>query len=68
MVMSLPVEIFDADEFVGLSEFAEVCRAKRVGGSVKLKLRTRGRLYTLKLEPSKAEDVIKRLRCSLVEV
>jgi len=68
VVLYLPVEVFDADEFVGLSEFAEVCRAKRVGNSVKLKLRTRGKLYTLKLEPSEAEAVIKRLRCSLVEV
>jgi len=64
----LPVEILDADEFVRLSEFAEVCRVKRIEGFVKLKLKTRGRLYTLKLEPSKAEDVIKRLKCGLVEV
>ena len=68
MVMWMPVEVFDVDEFVRLSEFAEVCRVKRVGGFVKLKLRTRGRLYTLKLEPSESEGVIERLRCGLVEV
>jgi len=64
----LPTEVFDADEFVRLSESAEACRVKRVEAFVKLKLKTRGRLYTLKLEPSKAEDVIKRLKCGLVEV
>ncbi len=68
MVKCLPTEVFDADEFVRLSEAAEVCRVKRVEAFVKLKLKTRGRLYTLKLEPSKAEDVIKRLKCGLVEV
>lgn len=68
MVLCLPVEVFDVDEFVRLSEFAEVCRIKRVGGFVKLKLRTHGRLYTLKLEPSEAEGVIERMRCGLVEV
>jgi len=68
VVIYLPVEVFDVDEFVRLSESAEVCRVKRVEGFVKLKLRTHGRLYTLKLEPSKAEGVIEKLKCGLVEV
>lgn len=64
----MPIEVFDVDEFVKLSESAEVCRIKRVESFVKLKLKTRGRLYTLKLEPSEAEGVIERLRCGLVEI
>ncbi len=63
----MPAEVTDVDSFIRLSELADVCRVKRVGDFVKLKLRTKKRLYTLKLKSSEAEDVIKRLKCSLVE-
>lgn len=64
----MPTEIFDSNEFVEISERAEYCAVKRLRDIVKLKLRTRRRLYTLKVEPLKAEELIKKLRCEIVEV
>ncbi|MGQ9539207.1 MAG: hypothetical protein ACUVTE_06485 [Candidatus Bathycorpusculaceae bacterium] len=64
----MPTEIFDVDKFVEISERAEYCAVKRLKEVVKLKLRTSRRLYTLKVEPSKAEEVIKKLRCEIREM
>lgn len=64
----MPTEIFDADKFVEISERAEYCAVKRLKDVVKLKLRTSRRLYTLKVEPSKAEEVIKKLLCEIREI
>ena len=65
---SMPSEIFDVEKFVGLSEGAEYCAVKRLRDVVKLKLRTSKRLYTLKVEPAKAEEVIKKLQCEIQEI
>jgi len=35
---------------------------------VKLKLRTPRKLYTIKVEPTRAEEIIKKLRCEIREV
>jgi hypothetical protein len=35
---------------------------------VKLKLRTPSKLYTLKVEPLKAEETIKKLKCEIKEL
>jgi len=64
----MPTEIFDLDKFVEISERAEYCAVKRLKDIVKLKLRTPRMLYTLKVEPSKAEEVIKKLRCEIREI
>jgi ferritin-like protein len=64
----MPTEIFDIDKFVEISERAEYCAVKRLKDVVKLKLRTSRMLYTLKVEPSKAEEVIKKLRCEIREI
>ncbi|MEM2103935.1 MAG: 50S ribosomal protein L38e [Candidatus Bathyarchaeia archaeon] len=64
----MPSEIFDVDKFVEISERAEYCAVKRLKDIVKLKLRTARRLYTLKVDPLKAEEVIKQLRCEVREV
>lgn len=64
----MPSEIFDTEKFVEISERAEYCAVKRLKDAVKLKLRTSRRLYTLKVDPSKAEEVIKKLRCEIREV
>jgi len=64
----LPSEISDEESFIKLSESALECRVRRAGDSVKLKLRTPGKLYTMKVASSKAEDIIKRLVCEVVEV
>jgi ferritin-like protein len=66
--MLVPSEIFDADKFVEISGRAEYCAVKRLKDHVKLKLRTSRRLYTLKVEPATAEDVIKRLQCEIREI
>ena len=64
----MPTEIFDIEKFVEISERAEYCAVKRLKDVVKLKLRTSKMLYTLKVEPSKAEEVIKKLRCEIREI
>jgi hypothetical protein len=64
----LPIEVFDKDEFVELSEKATECRIKRNPDNVKLKLSTSRRLYTLKLEPGDETEVISRLSCPTVEI
>ncbi|MGC9345701.1 MAG: hypothetical protein ACP5ER_02770 [Candidatus Bathyarchaeales archaeon] len=64
----MPSEIFDPDKFVEISERAEYCAVKRLRDIVKLKLRTARRLYTLKVEPAKAEEIIKKLHCEIREI
>jgi ferritin-like protein len=64
----MPEEIFDVDKFVALSERAEYCSIKRLKRIVKLKLRTPRKLFTLKVNPTKAEEVVKKLRCEIREV
>lgn len=64
----MPAEIFDQDRFVEISERADYCAVKRLKDVVKLKLRTVRRLYTLKVEPAKAEELIKKLQCEIREI
>jgi hypothetical protein len=64
----LPAEITSTDDFIGLSETALECRVKRSNEFVKLKLRTPSRLYTHKVKVERADDVIRRLKCEVVEV
>jgi large subunit ribosomal protein L38e len=66
--IAMPAEITNTDEFVGLSETALECRVKRSKEAVKLKLRTPSRLYTHKVKVERADDVIRRLKCEIVEV
>ena len=67
-VKSMPSEIFDSEKFVEISGRAEYCAVKRLKDVVKLKLRTPKRLYTLKVEPAKAEEIIKKLQCEIHEI
>jgi len=64
----MPTEIFDVEKFIELSERARYCAIKRLRDVVKLKLRTPKMLYTLKVDPTKAEEIIKRVRCEIREV
>ena len=64
----MPEEVFDVDKFVELSERAEYCNIKRLKRMVKLKLRTSRKLFTLKVNPAKAEEVVKKLRCEIREI
>ena len=63
----LPSEI-DLNSFLKLAENAESCRVKRLGDIVKLKLRTPKRLYTVEAKKEKAEEIIKKLKCKIVEL
>ena len=65
---TMPSEIFDSEKFVEISGRAEYCAVKRLKDVVKLKLRTPKRLYTLKVEPAKAEEIIKKLQCEIREI
>ena len=67
-VKCMPEEVFDIDKFVQISERADYCNIKRLKRMVKLKLRTPRKLYTLKVDPPKAEEVVKKLRCEIREV
>jgi len=64
----MPTEILDVEKFIELSEKAKECRIKRLKDIVKLKLRTPRMLYTLKVEPAKAEEIIKQIKCEIREV
>jgi hypothetical protein len=64
----VPVEIFDIDEFIQIAERAEYCNIKRLEREVKLKLRTPRKLFTLKVNPTKAEEIVKKLRCEIREI
>jgi len=64
----VPSEIFDSEKFVEISGRAEYCAVKRLKDVVKLKLRTSKRLYTLKVEPATAEEIIKKLQCEIREI
>jgi hypothetical protein len=64
----MPVEIFDVDKFIELAERAEYCNIKRLEREVKLKLRTPRNLYTLKVNPTKAEEIVKKLGCEIREI
>jgi ferritin-like protein len=64
----MPSEIFEPEKFIEISGRAEYCDVKRLKDVVKLKLRTPRRLYTLKVEPLKAEEIIKKLQCEIREI
>jgi hypothetical protein len=64
----MPVEIFDVDKFIEIAERADYCNIKRLEQVVKLKLRTPKKLYTLKVNPTKAEEIVKKLSCEIREI
>jgi len=66
----LPKEVKDADEFLRLSEKADFCLVKksRKKEEVKLKLRTKKYLYTLKVPPDKVDEILKNVRCEIREI
>jgi hypothetical protein len=63
----MPSEVANSEEFVKLSERASECRVKRLKDIVKLKLRTPKQLYTIRLDPEKAAEVLKLVRCEVIE-
>lgn len=63
----MPKELTDEKEFVTISERAVECRVKRLQDIVKLKLRTQRELYTLKVDPAKAAELLKQVKCEVIE-
>ena len=63
----MPKELTDEKEFVEISERALECRVKRLQDVVKLKLRTQGHLYTFKADPTKAAELLKLVKCEVIE-
>jgi hypothetical protein len=63
----MPSEITDVDKFVAMSAKAKYCSVQRLKGTIKLKLRTPSQLYTLKVEPLRADEIIKKLQCEIRE-
>ncbi len=63
----MPTEITDVEKFVAMSSKAKYCFVQRLKGTVKLKLRTPRQLYTLKIEPLRVDEIIKRLQCEIQE-
>jgi hypothetical protein len=64
----MPSEISEPEKFIAISEHAEYCSVKRLEKIVKLKLRTPRQLYTIKVAPVKAEEIIKKLQCEVREI
>ena len=64
----MPSEIFDIEKFVSLSEKAEYWTINKLEDIVKLKLRTKNQLLTLKVMPAKTEEIIKKLKCEIREL
>lgn len=50
-----------------MSAKAKECQVKRLKDGVKLKLRTPSQLYTLKIETVRADEIIKKLQCTIKE-
>lgn len=65
---TMPQEIQDEDKFIEISQRAEYCNIKRLKQHVKLKLKTSKKLYTHKTNPTKAEQIIKKLQCEIREI
>jgi hypothetical protein len=63
----MPKEITDTEDFVKISERASECRVKRLKDIVRLKLRTPKQLYTIKVDPEKAAELLKQIRCEVTE-
>ncbi|MCE4600210.1 MAG: 60S ribosomal protein L38 [Desulfurococcales archaeon] len=64
----MPVEIKDWKEFVEISGRAIECRVKqaRKGDVAKIKARTRRVLYTIKVDKSRVEELVKELKCKKI--
>jgi|YelNatPaOPRAMG01_1025707.scaffolds.fasta_scaffold01017_21 large subunit ribosomal protein L38e len=64
----MPREVFNIEEFLEISARAAECRVKKFKDGVKLKLRTKRMLYTIKLPAEKAEEVLKKIKCKIVRL
>ncbi len=66
----MPEELKSKEEFMTTLPLASICYVKRVKNSdvVKLKLRTKKKLYTFKTTPTDANQIISNLNIPVEEV
>jgi large subunit ribosomal protein L38e len=64
----MPIEIFNQEKFIELSDNATECKIKKNKNNTKLKLRTPKYLYTIKLDPASADELIKKLNCPTIDI
>ncbi len=67
----MPIEIYDKEEFIAISERAVECRVKKLEdeGMAKVKARTKKKLYTIKVKLNELDDFLKKLKCkNIVEI
>jgi len=64
----MPKEITNVDKFIKISERASACRIKKLGDVTKLKIKTPGSLFTIKLESKAADEVLARITCAKTEL
>jgi large subunit ribosomal protein L38e len=64
----MPVEIFDQEKFIELSDSATECKIKKNKDNTKLKLRTTKYLYTIKLDPASADELVSKLSCPITDI
>ncbi|MFW9992911.1 MAG: hypothetical protein ACFFD4_12785 [Candidatus Odinarchaeota archaeon] len=66
----MPEEIFSDEEFKAILPRAQKCLIyrPREGEKVKVKLRTRKKLYTYKVSPTEAEKLLRGLKIPLIEI
>ena len=68
--INLPEELKTREEFMTTLGLASICYVKRLKKSeiVKLKLRTKKRLYTYKTSPKEANEIVQNLNIPVEEV
>lgn len=64
----MPQEIFDPEKFLEIAARASEIRVRRQEDTVKLKLRTKSKLYTYKTSPEEANVILQRLSIPVVDV
>jgi large subunit ribosomal protein L38e len=64
----LPTELNNIEHFISLSGRASKCFVKELSDIIKLKIRTKKNLYTLKITPFQKNEIIKKLKCDIVEI
>ena len=64
----MPIEIYDEKEFLEIAKRALECRVKRGKDYVKLKLRTKSKLYTFKTTPEKADELLNQIECEIINL
>ena len=63
----MPEEIKDLNKLDDIIARATECRVKRIGDIVKMKFRTKNKLYTIKVSVNEAEAIRARISVPIVD-